>query len=126
MEIISAAVMLFLIMDPLGNLPVMLSILRHIEPKRRRIIMVRELLIALVILLAFLFGGQSLLNFLHVSAETVSISGGIILFLIAIRMIFPSAGWRDGAGCGRGTLHCAYGDPDDCRTVGAGILAAVV
>lgn len=46
MEIISAAVMLFLIMDPLGNLPVMLSILRHIEPKRRRFIMIRELLIA--------------------------------------------------------------------------------
>ncbi len=100
MEIISAAVMLFLIMDPLGNLPVMLSILRHIEPKRRRIIMVRELLIALAILLAFLFGGQNLLNFLHVSAETVSISGGVILFLIAIRMIFPQPGGVTGLAAG--------------------------
>ena len=100
MEIISAAVMLFLIMDPLGNLPVMLSILRHIEPKRRRFIMIRELLIALVILLLFLFGGQKMLNFLHVSTETVSISGGIILFLIAIRMIFPQPGGVTGLAAG--------------------------
>ncbi|KLV05753.1 MULTISPECIES: YhgN family NAAT transporter [Photobacterium] len=100
MEIISAAVMLFLIMDPLGNLPVMLSILRHIDPKRRRFILIRELLIALFILLLFLFGGQKMLNFLHVSTETVSISGGIILFLIAIRMIFPQPGGVTGLAAG--------------------------
>jgi len=96
----SAAVMLFLIMDPLGNLPVMLSILRHIEPKRRRFIMVRELCFALVILLLFLFGGKQMLTFLHVSTETVSISGGIILFLIAIRMIFPQPGGVTGLAAG--------------------------
>ena len=100
MEIISAAVMLFLIMDPLGNLPVMLSILRHIEPKRRRLIMVRELCFALIILLLFLFGGKQMLAFLHVSTETVSISGGIILFLIAIRMIFPQPGGVTGLAAG--------------------------
>ncbi|PSW05025.1 YhgN family NAAT transporter [Photobacterium lipolyticum] len=100
MEIMSAAVMLFLIMDPLGNLPVMLSILRHIEPKRRRFIMVRELCFALVILLLFLFGGKQMLTFLHVSTETVSISGGIILFLIAIRMIFPQPGGVTGLAAG--------------------------
>ncbi|MGF1874155.1 YhgN family NAAT transporter [Photobacterium frigidiphilum] len=96
----SAAVMLFLIMDPLGNLPVMLSILRHIEPKRRRIIMVRELCFALIILLLFLFGGKQMLEFLHVSTETVSISGGIILFLIAIKMIFPQPGGVTGLAAG--------------------------
>ncbi|MGF1758057.1 YhgN family NAAT transporter [Photobacterium sagamiensis] len=96
----SAAVMLFLIMDPLGNLPVMLSILRHIEPKRRRFIMVRELCFALVILLLFLFGGKQMLTFLHVSTETVSISGGIILFLIAVRMIFPQPGGVTGLAAG--------------------------
>ncbi|WP_428440574.1 YhgN family NAAT transporter [Photobacterium sagamiensis] len=100
MEIMSAAVMLFLIMDPLGNLPVMLSILRHIEPKRRRFIMVRELCFALVILLLFLFGGKQMLTFLHVSTETVSISGGIILFLIAVRMIFPQPGGVTGLAAG--------------------------
>ncbi|MGS5242980.1 MarC family protein, partial [Escherichia coli] len=46
-EIISAAVLLILIMDPLGNLPIFMSVLKHTEPKRRRAIMVRELLIAL-------------------------------------------------------------------------------
>lgn len=100
MEILSAAVMLFLIMDPLGNLPVVLSILKHLEPKRRRIVLVRELLFALVILLLFLYAGKSILSFLHVKAETLSISGGLILFIIAIRMIFPQPGGVVGLAAG--------------------------
>jgi len=88
-EILSAAVLLILIMDPLGNLPIFMSVLKHTEPKRRRAIMIRELLIALLIMLIFLFAGEKILAFLNLSAETVSISGGIILFLIAIKMIFP-------------------------------------
>lgn len=89
-EIITATVLLFLIMDPLGNLPIFMSVLKHTEPKRRRAIMIRELLIALTIMLIFLFAGEKILSFLNLRAETVSISGGIILFLIAIRMIFPT------------------------------------
>ena len=50
MEILSAATMLFLIMDPLGNLPIVLSILKHIDPKRRRIVLIRELMFALIII----------------------------------------------------------------------------
>ncbi|MCW8109249.1 YhgN family NAAT transporter [Alteromonas ponticola] len=92
MDTWSAAVMLFLIMDPLGNLPVFMSVLKTIEPKRQRFILVRELLIALAILFIFLFSGQALLDFLNVRQETVSIAGGIILFLIAIKMIFPTTG----------------------------------
>ncbi|MBS0848238.1 YhgN family NAAT transporter [Citrobacter sp. JGM124] len=88
-EIITATVLLFLIMDPLGNLPIFMSVLKHTEPKRRRAIMIRELLIALTIMLIFLFAGERILSFLNLRAETVSISGGIILFLIAIKMIFP-------------------------------------
>ncbi|MTD37334.1 YhgN family NAAT transporter [Erwinia sp. CPCC 100877] len=88
-EIISAAVLLILIMDPLGNLPIFMSVLKHTEPKRRRAIMIRELSIALLLMLIFLFAGENILGFLNLRAETVSISGGIILFLIAIRMIFP-------------------------------------
>ncbi len=92
MDTFSAAVMLFLIMDPLGNLPVFLSILRHIDPKRRRKVMVRELLFSLAIMMLFLFVGQQILGFLNLRQEAVSIAGGIILFLIAIKMIFPSEG----------------------------------
>lgn len=88
-EIITATVLLFLIMDPLGNLPIFMSVLKHTEPKRRRAIMIRELLIALTLMLIFLFAGEKILSFLNLRAETVSISGGIILFLIAIKMIFP-------------------------------------
>lgn len=92
MDILSAATMLFLIMDPLGNLPIILSILKHLDPKRRKAVLIRELFIALFILMVFLFAGQSIMNFLHVKPETLSISGGVILFIIAIRMIFPQAG----------------------------------
>lgn len=85
----SAAVLLFFLMDPLGNIPVMLSILKGIEPKRQRIIIARELFIALIILLVFLFAGKPLLNFLHLEEEAVTISGGIILLIIGLRLIFP-------------------------------------
>ena len=83
-SILSAATILFFVMDPLGNIPVMLSLLKDIEPKRRRRIIIRELLIALVILLIFLFLGQKLLDFLHLQQESVTIAGGIILLIIAL------------------------------------------
>lgn len=100
MDTFSAAVMLFLIMDPLGNLPVFLSILRHVDPKRRRKVMMRELLFSLGIMLGFLFAGQQILSFLNLRQEAVSIAGGIILFLIAIKMIFPSPGGVAGLAAG--------------------------
>ncbi|WP_162045372.1 YhgN family NAAT transporter [Vibrio taketomensis] len=100
MDILSAATLLFLIMDPLGNLPIVLSILKHLEPKRRRIVLVRELFFALAILLLFLFAGKNIMAFLHVQPETLSISGGIILFIIAIKLIFPSAGSITGLAAG--------------------------
>jgi len=90
--IISSAVVLFLVMDPLGNIPIFLSVLKDIEPKRRWKIISRELLIALVILLIFLYFGQRLLSLLQLESESVSIAGGIILFIIGIRMVFPSRG----------------------------------
>jgi multiple antibiotic resistance protein len=100
MDILSAATLLFLIMDPLGNLPIFLSILKHIDAKRRRIVLIREMLFALAILMLFLFAGQSIMDFLHVQPETLSISGGIILFISAIKMIFPSAGSITGLAAG--------------------------
>jgi multiple antibiotic resistance protein len=90
MSIVSAAVLLFLVMDPLGNIPLFLVALRDVEPARQKQVIVRELLIALVVLVFFLFGGEYLLQVLQVSGPSLSIAGGVILFLIALRMIFPS------------------------------------
>lgn len=89
MSTLSAGILLFLIMDPLGNIPFCLSLLKNVAPQRRRFVLVRELLIALVVLFVFLFAGKYLLDALQLKPESVSIAGGIILFLIGIRMIFP-------------------------------------
>ncbi|TYT27218.1 YhgN family NAAT transporter [Luteimonas viscosa] len=89
MTILSAALLLFLILDPLGNIPVFLSMLRRLEPRRQRIVLARELLIALVVLMLFLWAGKYALEVMHLRQESVAIAGGIVLFLIGIRMIFP-------------------------------------
>src|SRR5688572_8129964 len=89
MTIASAALLLFLILDPLGNVPVFLSLLRGLPPKRQRIVLARELLIALGVLMVFLWIGKHALEVMHLRQESVSIAGGIVLFLIGIRMIFP-------------------------------------
>jgi small neutral amino acid transporter SnatA (MarC family) len=87
--IASAALLLFLILDPLGNIPVFLGLLRTLPPRRQRVVLARELLIALGVLVAFLWGGKYGLELMHLRQESVSIAGGIVLFLIGIRMIFP-------------------------------------
>jgi multiple antibiotic resistance protein len=92
MDIFSAVVTLFLIMDPLGNILLFLSVLKAVAPARRRFVLVREILIAYVVLLVFLFVGRYVLQFLRLEQETISIAGGIVLFLIALRMIFPGEG----------------------------------
>lgn len=89
MEIISAATLLFLVMDPLGNIPIFLSVLEDVAPERRTRVLVRELLLAFVVLVLFLFFGQYLIGFLHLSEHSIRIAGGIILFLIALKMVFP-------------------------------------
>src|SRR5688572_24187756 len=76
-------------MDPLGNIPLFLSVLKSVRPERRRRILLREILLAYLVLLAFLFFGSYLLQFLQLEQDTISIAGGIVLFLIAVRMIFP-------------------------------------
>ncbi len=91
MTTLSAAILLFMILDPLGNVPVFLSLLNPLTPARRRIVLARELLIALGVLFAFLWAGQYILAAMHLRQESVSIAGGIVLFLIGLRMIFPSS-----------------------------------
>jgi multiple antibiotic resistance protein len=87
---LSAVITLFLIMDPLGNVPLFLSVLRGVPAERRRAVLVREVLLAYVVLLVFLFAGGSVTRYLHLQQESLSIAGGIVLFLIALRMIFPT------------------------------------
>ena len=89
MEIISAATLLFLVMDPLGNIPVFLSVLEDVAPERRTRVLLRELILAFFVLLFLLFFGQYFIGFLQLSEHSIRIAGGIILFLIALKMVFP-------------------------------------
>ncbi len=82
---------MFLVIDPLGNVPFFLSALKTVERARQRRVVLRELLIALVVLVAFLFVGAPVLALLHVSGPALTTAGGVILMLIALRMIFPTA-----------------------------------
>lgn len=91
MTLLSAAVLLFFVMDPLGNVPLFLSALRHVSPERVRTIIARELLIALALMIGFLFTGRFLLGVLNVSPAALTAAGGVILLLIALRMIFPTS-----------------------------------
>ena len=80
---------LFLIMDPLGNLPVCLSMLREYSPSRQRKILLRELFFALAITIMFMYLGTGLLKALNIHQSTLRIAGGVILFIISMKMIFP-------------------------------------
>ena len=91
MSLWSAAVLMFFVMDPLGNVPLFLAALRHVDPARIRTVILRELLIALGIMVVFLFLGRYLLDLLRVSRAALTAGGGFILLLIALRMIFPTS-----------------------------------
>ena len=88
----ATAITLFFIMDPLGNVPIFLIVLERVAEHRRRYIILRELIIALIVMLLFLFAGPAMLRTLGISPEAVAIAGGLVLLIIAIRMIFPLRG----------------------------------
>jgi multiple antibiotic resistance protein len=92
MSILSAAVILILVLDPVGNAPVFKAVLGKLPRGRRLRIIVRELLIALAILALFLFFGPFLLTAMNLTPPALAIAGGVVLFLVAIRMIFPGPG----------------------------------
>ena len=87
---VSAFVLLLLVLDPFGSLPIFISVLKGVPPERRTRVAVREVLIAFCVLLAFMFAGQSFLNLMHLSERSLEVAGGVILLIIAIRMIFTS------------------------------------
>ncbi len=89
---LSATILLILITDPLGNIPPLLGILQGVAPKRRVVVILRECAIAFFVLLVFLLFGRDILGILHLSEDTLRIAGGVILFLIALNMIFPGTG----------------------------------
>ena len=115
---------LFLLMDPIGNVPIYIAVLKEIDPKRQRIIILRELLIALGVIIVFTFIGEYLLDLLNVGQETILIAGGLILFIIALKMIFPK-------GKSYGTEEVGTGEPFIVPlaiplVAGPSILAAVM
>lgn len=93
---LSTTILLILITDPLGNIPFFVSALRQVRPDRRRVVIVRECLVAFAALLGFLLAGRPILALLQLSDDALRVSGGVVLLLIAIRMIFPDRGARLG------------------------------
>ncbi|MFH1313520.1 MAG: MarC family protein [Candidatus Eisenbacteria bacterium] len=91
MEVLSISITLLLIMDPFGNMPIFLSVLERVPAERRRRVLVRELFLALALIVGFIFSGRYVMGFFNLKQEAVSIAGGIILFLIALRMVFPTS-----------------------------------
>lgn len=91
-SIISTAILLLFILDPFGNIPLLLAILKDIDKTKHRRIILREMLIGLVILIVFLFAGQSFLGLFHLETNSVSIAGGLIFLIISLNMIFPKPG----------------------------------
>ena len=85
----SATILLILITDPIGNIPIFANALKHVAPERRARVILREVLIAFLLLLTFMFVGGGFLRVMNLSELSLQIGGGVILFLIALRMIFP-------------------------------------
>ena len=91
-EFLSAVVLLALVTDPFGNVPLVNAMLAGVPPPRRRVVILRECAIAYALLMAFMIGGRGFLEVMHLSETSLSIAGGVILFMIAIRMVFPGEG----------------------------------
>ncbi|MBP7950792.1 MAG: MarC family protein [Verrucomicrobiales bacterium] len=91
MSLLSATLTLLLVMDPLGNIPLFMTTVKNVPESRRTKIIARELLFALLIMLAVFWGGQAVMQVFHLSVQALRIAGGILLFLIALRMIFPDS-----------------------------------
>ncbi len=92
MAIWTSALMLYLILDPFGNTPVVITLLQDVPPRRRKWVILREHLIALAVLLFFMFLGRPFLDLLDIRGPELEIAGGVVIFLISLRMIFPYHG----------------------------------
>jgi len=97
---LSAFILLLLVLDPLGSLPIFIPIMRSVAPERRRIVALREVGIAFAVLFAFMFFGDAFLRLMRLSERSLEVAGGVILLMVAIRMIFSHEGG-------------VYGTPED-------------
>jgi MarC family membrane protein len=89
---LSALILLLLVLDPFGSLPVFISVMRGVAPERRRFVAAREVGIAFGVLLVFMVAGQGFLQLMRLSERSLEVAGGVILLIIAMRMIFASGG----------------------------------
>jgi MarC family membrane protein len=85
----SATILLLLITDPFGNIPIFANALKKVAPQRRAKVILRENLIAFVLLLTFMFVGEGFLHLMGLRDVSLQMAGGVVLFLISLRMIFP-------------------------------------
>ena len=91
MELISSYIVtLILVMDPFGNIPLFITALKRVPQERRTKVLLRELFIALFIMMIFLFGGAKMLSWLGIAKYSLGISGGIVLFIMSIKLVFNS------------------------------------
>ncbi|MFP5391297.1 MAG: MarC family protein [Gammaproteobacteria bacterium] len=95
---IQTFILLILVTDPFGNVPLFVSALSQVAPERRWRVVVRECTIAFCVLLLFMFFGRPLLSAMQLSEISLRIGGSVILFLIALRMVFPQPGGALGDG----------------------------
>ncbi len=88
LSIISTTLLLLVLLDPIGNIPIYIATVERLPPAKRTRVIARECLIAYAILILFVFGGNQLMSWMHLTDEAMGIAGGIILFIIALRLIF--------------------------------------
>ena len=89
MQVLSLAITLFFVLDPFGNLPIVLSLLNKVEESRRWKVVLRESLIALFLLVLFYAVGPQFISLLGVGPDDLTICGGVVLGIIALRLVFP-------------------------------------
>ncbi len=89
MELSAAILTIFFVIDPIGNIPIFLSVLSRVEKKQRQKVLLREMIIGFLILLSFLIAGKYILEALHLSVAALQLSGAVVLFLIALSLVFP-------------------------------------
>jgi multiple antibiotic resistance protein len=88
MNLTETILILVLVIDPFGNIPVVLAVLRDLDNRTYARAIAREVAIAFVLLLVFALAGQQLLDYLGLDRASLSVAGGVILFLISLKMIF--------------------------------------
>lgn len=85
--LIKTFVAVFVLVDALGNVPILLVLTKGMEPEQRHNVVDRAMLIATSVLLAFAFAGQWVLKYLDISMGSLRVAGGLLLLIIALRML---------------------------------------